>query len=62
VVAERLYTPDFSAECHVCGSSPCVIVEGHEHQPHTELCGRHFFDDRRMIDYELWNEPVEDTE
>jgi hypothetical protein len=38
-----------------------VVVDGHI-QPETELCGICFFGDRSMIDWELWNETVEDTE
>jgi hypothetical protein len=55
------YHPDFSAACIQCGTSPCVVVDGHI-QPETELCGICFFGDRSMIDWELWNETVEDTE
>jgi hypothetical protein len=55
------YHPDFDAECRVCAASPCVVVDGHI-SPDTELCGVHFFHDRLMIDWELWNEPSEDTE
>jgi hypothetical protein len=55
------YQPDFEASCHVCGTSPCVVVVGHS-QPDTELCGICFFHDRLMIDWSLWNEEVESTE
>ena len=55
------FHPDFSCECRICGASPCVVVEDHI-QPETELCGVHFFSDRRMVDWELWNEEEEDTE
>lgn len=59
-MAER-FEPDFDTECRICGTSPCVIVVGHKHMPHTDLCGRHFFDDTAMINWELWND-VESTE
>lgn len=55
------YHPDFDAECRICGTSPCVVVDGHG-QPDTELCGWHFFHDRVMQDWSLWNEPLEATE
>lgn len=55
------YHPDFSAECRLCGSSPCVVVEDHL-QPDTELCGVCFFGDRLMIDWDLWNDQPESTE
>jgi hypothetical protein len=56
-----IFYPDFQAECRVCGASPCVVVDDHI-QPETELCGQHFFHDRSMIDWNEWNEEVEDTE
>lgn len=55
------YHPDFDAECRICGASPCVVVDNHP-QGDTELCGIHFFSDRSMIDWELWNEEIESTE
>lgn len=58
---DTVFHPDFDEECHVCGASPCVIVEGHA-QPDTQLCGPHFFHDRTMVDWELWNDQPEDTE
>jgi hypothetical protein len=41
---QQTYHPDFRCECRLCGTSPCVVVEGHE-QPDTELCGTCFFAD-----------------
>lgn len=55
------YQPDFRADCSLCGSCPTVIVVGHS-QPDTELCGPHFFADRLMADWTLWNDEVEATE
>jgi len=49
------YTPDFEAECYVCGGSPCVVVE-HHLQPNTLLCGPHFFHDPEMVDWNEWND------
>lgn len=55
------YRPDFDKECYVCGSSPTVTVVGHI-CPDTHLCGRHFFNDRSMVDWERWNDREEGTE
>lgn len=62
-LTERLpmYHPDFRSECKLCGHSPTVIVEGHI-CPDTELCGVDFFADKRMVDWNLWNEQPESTE
>jgi hypothetical protein len=58
----KLYQPDMEAECRLCGASPCVIVYDPEnrHNHKTELCGRHFFSDRLMVDWELWNDQREE--
>ena len=56
-----IYQPDFQSECRICGTSPTVVVQGHT-VPNTELCGPHFFKDRVMVDWELWNTLPEDTE
>ena len=56
---QTLFTPNFEGECHVCGTSPTVRVEGHA-VPETDLCGPHFFNDPSMIDWEQWNDPQED--
>lgn len=50
----NIYSPDFNDECYICGTSPCVLVNNHI-QPHTLLCGIHFFNARKMVDYNLWN-------
>jgi hypothetical protein len=50
-----MYWPDWEDECRLCGTTPCVIVEGHV-QPHTQLCGPHFFHDHDMTDWTLWND------
>lgn len=52
------HAPDFDKECRICGTSPCVIVVGHK-QPDTDLCGSHFFNDKEMGKWELWNEQEE---
>lgn len=57
------YTPNFDKPCYVCSAKPTVRVEDHEHGvPDTELCGPHFFLDRTMSDWEMWNNQREDTE
>ncbi len=55
------YKPDFDNDCRICGTSPTVIVVEHP-VPQTDLCGPHFFNDRLMIDPDLWNDQMEDTE
>jgi len=57
----EMFSPNFEAECHNCGASPCVVVNGHI-QPDTGLCGVCFFKNRLMIDWALWNDRSEDTE
>lgn len=60
------YLADYERECSRCGYKPCVAVhspEGTGESVHfTGLCGIDFFQDRSMIDPELWNEPKEATE
>lgn len=56
-----IYKPDFEEECYICGATPCVTIEGHI-VPETRLCGPHFFNDRRMVEWEEWNTQEEDTE
>ena len=56
-----IYRPNFDGECYICGESPTVIVEGHI-VPDTQLCGPHFFQDARMVDWEEWNTHPEDNE
>lgn len=61
-----IYFANFSDECSRCGTSPTVVVRDPEptgeaiHEP--GLCGICFFSDRSMIDPELWNDQVEDSE
>lgn len=55
------FRPNFQGECRECGTSPTVIVVDHP-VPETDLCGWHFFADRSMIDWQLWNDDPEDTE
>jgi hypothetical protein len=57
----QTYHPDFDQECRICGASPTVVVDNHP-QGETELCGQHFFNDRSMAEWDLWNEPLEATE
>lgn len=49
------FHPDFTASCHICGSSPCVVVNNHP-QGDTELCGPCFFLDAAMFDWNEWNQ------
>lgn len=56
-----IYRPDFDEECHICGASPTVVVEGHI-VPDTLLCGVHFFKDKSMIEWEDWNTHPDETE
>jgi len=56
-----IYHPNFDIDCRECGRLPTVIVVGHI-CPDTELCGVHFFSDRSMLDYDLWNNQSEGTE
>lgn len=56
-----IFRANFDGECYICAASPTVVVEGHI-TPQTLLCGTHFFNDRLMIDWELWNEPTEGTD
>lgn len=56
-----VFRPDFDNECYVCAALPTVIVVDHP-VPHTHLCGRHFFSDRAMLDWELWNDQPDATE
>lgn len=58
---KNIYRPDFNGECRECGTSPTVVVLGHI-VPDTDLCGPHFFADRSMVDWELWNLRNEDTD
>jgi len=55
-----MFHPDFEEECYLCGTIPCVIVEGHV-QPRTRLCGPHFFHDHDMTDWSLWNDQQDPT-
>lgn len=52
---DSVFVPDFEIECRECGTKPTVIVVGHP-IPETNLCGPHFFADRSMVDWALWNE------
>lgn len=56
-----MFHPDFSAECRFCGTSPCVVVDGHT-QGDTELCGPHFFQSILATDWELWNDQEDDDD
>lgn len=60
-MAPSSYQPDFTVECSLCDSRPCVVVVDHI-CPDTGLCGCCFFGDRLMIDWEEWNNQPEDTE
>lgn len=56
-----MYQPDFTAECRLCGTSPCVVVVGHS-KPDTELCGPHFFANQEAVDWEEWNDEPDTKE
>jgi hypothetical protein len=58
------FHPDYSSECRLCETSPCVIVYDPEsrHNHDTLLCGYHFFQDRLMIHPEYWNDKREESE
>ncbi len=55
------FIPDSTSKCYICDSSPCVKIPEHP-VPDTKLCGPCFFQDRLMIDPDLWNDQPEDTE
>lgn len=61
IFKNNIYSPDFDGECRECGSSPTVIVINHI-VPNTDLCGPHFFADRAMVNWELWNHQPDETE
>lgn len=56
-----MYHPDFTAECRICGTSPCVVVDGHS-KPDTELCGQHFFLLPSAVNWEEWEDLSHDDE
>lgn len=58
---DSVFHPNFEGECRECGTSPTVVVVDHP-VPETDLCGLHFFADRLMLDWEMWNSREEDTE
>lgn len=55
------FVPNFDIECRICETKPTVTVVEHV-EPDTELCGPHFFADKTMVDYELWNDQLDATE
>lgn len=57
-----LYTPIFGQACARCDYNVCVGIQNDEGVSSTNLCGVHFFSDRTMVDWELWNEDKESTE
>lgn len=56
-----VFRPDFQSACERCGASPCVVIQG-DTAHSSLLCGPHFFQDRLMNDWSLWNEEPESTE
>jgi len=60
------YVPIFNQECNRCGTEPCVGIQDqeilHSAVRSTGLCGPHFFQDRLMSEWELWNDEPESTE
>lgn len=57
-----LYTPVWGAECKKCEHTPVVGILAKSGTHTTGLCGVCFFQDRSMIDEELWNDSKESTE
>ena len=56
------FFPCFAASkrCTICDTSPTVqVFENGQLVIDSEACGPHFFNDRSMLDYEVWNEPKE---
>jgi len=49
------YNANPRLDCYICGSTPCVVVEGHE-VPQTHLCGSHFFGDPSKHSPDTWND------
>lgn len=59
----NLYEPIFNLDCVECDEEPCVGLRDDDGVLRcTQLCGLHFFGDRLMMDWELWNNPIEGTE
>lgn len=59
----NLYEPIFNLDCVECDLEPVVGLRDDDGSLRcTQLCGLHFFGDRTMVDWELWNEPKEATE
>lgn len=58
-----MYEPIFNLDCVECDSEPVVGLRDDDGQLRcTQLCGRCFFGDRLMADWELWNDDREATE
>jgi hypothetical protein len=58
-----VYQPIFQLECRECDASPVVGIQRPEgFLEATRLCGRCFFSDRAMVDFELWNARPDSTE
>jgi hypothetical protein len=58
-----VYEPIFNLDCVECSHEPVVGIRDDEGNLRcTHLCGRCFFSDRSMLDWDLWNEPREATE
>lgn len=58
-----MYEPIFNLDCVECEHTPVVGIRDDDGQLRcTQLCGMCFFNDRLMLDPDLWNEPLESTE
>lgn len=57
-----LYVPIFGSECVKCEHSPVVGMQAKNGVHSTTLCGVCFFQDRSMIDEDLWNDEKDSTE
>lgn len=58
----NLYTPIFGSECIKCEHSPVVGMKSKNGVHSTTLCGVCFFQDRAMVDEDLWNDEKDSTE
>lgn len=57
-----LYIPIFGTDCSKCEHSPVVGIKNKSGVSSTSLCGVCFFQDRSMVDEELWNDEKDSTE
>ena len=58
-----VYVPIFGQVCMTCDTEPCVgVVTDVDTIRSSCMCGVCFFGDGAAIDWDSWNDPVEDTE